>query len=237
MAGGSSDSPGETCDFSKVSACIKRALEKEEQAIGNKRAALDAEQAALRAEKAAMGLVGADDDILELNVGGRCFITKRGTLTQGDHVLSGMFSGRWEGSLRKDAMGRFFLDFDPDCFEVVLHEFRKQQISGVPPRWACVSWPANKKEYARCLLSFLALHRDTSAHKGETGAGKSTSSVRQAILALLRDDSVDPSQGLAADAIAAKLSGMGPDIKACLKDLVAHGEIFNSIDESHFLAV
>merc|ERR1719237_2060494 len=111
----------------KLSAAI--ATEKKE--IADQKTALEEERAALAAEKAAMSVVIAkDEDIIELNVGGRLLSTTRGVLTQEECLLAGMFSGRWDKSFPMDKDGRPFFDFDPDCFEVVLRELRLRQLTG-----------------------------------------------------------------------------------------------------------
>jgi len=62
--------------------------------------------------------------------------------------------------------------------------------------------------------------------------------LNQAILALLRDESVDPGEGLALEVFAAKIpAASADDIKLSVKEMVAQGEIFNSIDDNHFLAL
>ena len=42
-----------------------------------------------------------------------------------------MFSGSF-GGLPRDANGRIFLDFDPDCFEVLFNHLRLLQLTGLP---------------------------------------------------------------------------------------------------------
>lgn len=142
-------SPGE---FMELCAKMQIALVTEQEAMAQERATLEA-------EKTAIGKLGGTEDVLELNVGGRLFVTKRSTLTQCDGLLGGMFSGRWEGSFTKDAQGRIFLDFDPDCFDVILHELRTQALIAEPVKWATVQAPPGKRRYFVALLKFLALRK------------------------------------------------------------------------------
>lgn len=39
-----------------------------------------------------------------------------------------MFSGRWEERLKKDKHGNVFLDFNPDCFKLILNYLRAKKI-------------------------------------------------------------------------------------------------------------
>ena len=54
-------------------------------------------------------------------VGGKVYTVKRETLCvcRGS-FLAELFSGRWDPKLQKDAAGHFFLDVDPDVFDIIL---------------------------------------------------------------------------------------------------------------------
>mmetsp|Transcript_48051 Transcript_48051/g.134162 ORF Transcript_48051/g.134162 Transcript_48051/m.134162 type:complete len:328 (-) Transcript_48051:96-1079(-) len=116
---------------------------------------------ALAAEKAAMHVVGNahGSDVLQLNVGGRLFTTKRHTLTQVEgSVLAAMFSGRWENSFDMDDAGHVFLDLDPECFAEVLHQLRYLQLTNQSEvSWAKVIAPGGREAYFRAMLDFLGL--------------------------------------------------------------------------------
>lgn len=43
--------------------------------------------------------------------------------------MANLFSGRWEGSIERDDAGRYFLDFDPGCFRIVLNALRSQRLA------------------------------------------------------------------------------------------------------------
>jgi hypothetical protein len=88
-------------------------------------------------------LVASASPIVHLNVGGEDMSTSRTTLTLVDgSLLATMFSGKWDGTLIKDADGRIFLDYNPAVsinfacssigFSVLSHVFqlscRDQQI-------------------------------------------------------------------------------------------------------------
>ena len=60
----------------------------------------------------------SDDDIIEINAGGKIMSARRGTLTQWKGTrLEVLFSGHWEKTLLRDSSGRVFLDVDGDCFQ------------------------------------------------------------------------------------------------------------------------
>lgn len=51
----------------------------------------------------------SDDDIIEINAGGKIISTQRGTLTRWEGTrLEALFSGRWEKMLLRDGDGRIF---------------------------------------------------------------------------------------------------------------------------------
>jgi len=123
--------------------------------------------------------------MLELNVGGRVLATTRAVLLQEEGLLAGMFSGRWDESLAVDAQGRPFLDFDPDCFEVVLHQLRLRHLTGKAIDWSRAKPPQDKEEYFSAFVLFLGLALEPSqgsqvAHafgtcsEGVIGVGEAT---------------------------------------------------------------
>lgn len=76
----------------------------------------------LSKEKDTMSKVSVSDgDVVHLNVGGRIFTTKRGSLrlVEGS-VMELMFSGRWEDRVDRDKDGNVFFDLNPDLFNHVL---------------------------------------------------------------------------------------------------------------------
>ena len=72
----------------------------------------------------------ADDDIVEINAGGKIIAAKRGTLTQLKGTrLESLFSGRWDKKLQRDNDGRIFLDVDPACFQAIVDYLNELAIS------------------------------------------------------------------------------------------------------------
>ena len=71
-----------------------------------------------------------NDDVIELNVGGQRMTTKRSTLCQIEgSLLASMFGGRRKGNILRDGDGRFFLDFNPKYFGLILDYLRAKAIS------------------------------------------------------------------------------------------------------------
>ena len=97
-----------------------------------------------------------DDDVLSLNVGGEFFFTQRSTLcTVEDSYLANLFSGRWESSIERDSFGRFFLDFDPHCFGLLLNYLRSKRQSRLPLPAPQV--PSDKEEQFWNLVEYFGL--------------------------------------------------------------------------------
>jgi hypothetical protein len=81
-------------------------------------------------------LDAADDDLIEINAGGKKIVAKRSTLTQiqGSRIEA-LFSGRWDKKLMRDGHGRIFLDVDPTCFQSIVDYLNEMTISSkdIPP--------------------------------------------------------------------------------------------------------
>lgn len=90
-----------------------------------------------------------EDDIVELNVGGRYFATYRSTLTsQKNTMLAAMFSGRHP--LKQDKKGRYFIDRNGDLFQIVLDYLRTGELV----------WPDNRqqKKQLKLELDYYGIH-------------------------------------------------------------------------------
>eukprot|EP00929_Paragymnodinium_shiwhaense_P072790 TRINITY_DN36956_c0_g1_i1.p1 TRINITY_DN36956_c0_g1~~TRINITY_DN36956_c0_g1_i1.p1 ORF type:complete len:498 (-),score=128.51 TRINITY_DN36956_c0_g1_i1:36-1529(-) len=121
---------------------------------------LEAEKLRIGREQARLRVVAAevDEDVLELNVGGQLFSTRRSTLClfEGSY-LANLFSGRWESSIERDAEGRFFLDFDPGSFRLLLNFLRNKQLEGPGAPMAPPIVPPEKEEHFSSLVEYLGL--------------------------------------------------------------------------------
>ncbi|KAL3777416.1 hypothetical protein ACHAW5_010218 [Stephanodiscus triporus] len=97
----------------------------------------------------------ADDDLVEVNAGGKIVVAKRSTLTQIKGTrLEAMFSGRWDKKLSRDTGGRIFLDVDPDCFQAIVDHLNERIISSEdsPP-----SPPSVDEEHEQILRQQIEL--------------------------------------------------------------------------------
>eukprot|EP00984_Skeletonema_dohrnii_P021397 scaffold10679_cov99-Skeletonema_dohrnii-CCMP3373.AAC.2 len=62
-----------------------------------------------------------DEDIIEINAGGKIIATRRRALTQLKGTrLEALFSGRWDKKLLRDRSGRVLLDVNSDCFQAIV---------------------------------------------------------------------------------------------------------------------
>jgi len=100
-------------------------------------------------------LDAADDDLVEVNAGGKIMVAKRSTLTQmKGTMLEALFSGRWDQKLSRDSHGRIFLDVDPTCFQAIVDYLNEMMISSEdsPP-----SPPSSDDEHKQILQHQLEL--------------------------------------------------------------------------------
>ncbi|KAL7493567.1 hypothetical protein ACHAWT_002579 [Skeletonema menzelii] len=84
----------------------------------------------------------SDNDIIEINVGGKIIAAKRGVLCQWKGTrLEALFSGRWDKMLERDSGGRTFLDLNGDCFQVIVDYMNELAISSEddPPEYPTVN--------------------------------------------------------------------------------------------------
>mmetsp|Transcript_31410 Transcript_31410/g.74992 ORF Transcript_31410/g.74992 Transcript_31410/m.74992 type:complete len:355 (+) Transcript_31410:77-1141(+) len=71
-----------------------------------------------------------DEDIVEINAGGKLISAKRSTLTQLKGTrLEALFSGRYDQKSRRDADGRIFLDVNPVCFQAIVDYLNELAIT------------------------------------------------------------------------------------------------------------
>ena len=115
----------------KFDELVENFKKKFDEIIEGERAIIKAEVEAYEAEKLRMKAIEVkDDDIINLNVGGKKITTKRSTLCQvKGSLLASMFSGRWEDSLSRDENGRIFFDWNPQYFVFILDYLRGKTIA------------------------------------------------------------------------------------------------------------
>ncbi|GMH35517.1 hypothetical protein BSKO_03385 [Bryopsis sp. KO-2023] len=131
----------------------KKILEEQEERILQ-------EKTKLLEEKDTMSKVRVSDgDVVHLNVGGRIFTTKRGSLrlVEGS-VLELMFSGRWEDRVDRDKDGNVFMDLNPDLFDHVLRFLSLMHTYGTSARHMTLQPIAKHLEdELRLMLDHLGL--------------------------------------------------------------------------------
>lgn len=162
-----------------------------------------------------------DDDVLSLNVGGEFFFTQRSTLcTVEDSYLANLFSGRWESSIERDSFGRFFLDFDPHCFGLLLNYLRSKRQSRLPLPAPQV--PSDKEEQFWNLVEYFGLTeqfeapeiQEPKAEPGPSGlfgtvgsaVGTVGTGLFQTALGVLRGDTREDASPAAAPVLPATLT-------------------------------
>ena len=130
---------------------LKEQLEERDQRIQEERDGLGYDQ-----ERVQIITGQIDDEVISLNVGGEFFFTQRSTLCAcEDSYLANLFSGRWESSIERDSFGRFFLDFDPFCFRLLLNFLRSKRQSRTPLPAPKV--PPEKEEQFWHLVEYFGL--------------------------------------------------------------------------------
>ena len=71
-----------------------------------------------------------NDDVVEINAGGKIIAARRGTLCQLKGTrFEALFSGRWNKKLQRDSNGRIFLDVNGDCFQAIVDYLNEYVIS------------------------------------------------------------------------------------------------------------
>lgn len=131
---------------------------------------LEEAKAALAA-KASMveGVLSRSSNVVHLNVGGTHISTSRRTLTLvQDSLLATMFGGAWDDRLDRDADGRFFLDFDPSLFLLLLNFLRTQDMGGPEAPLVELSVAAGQEEALLVLVNYLQLQRHVPLRFHET---------------------------------------------------------------------
>ena len=101
-----------------------------------------------------------DDDVLEINAGGKVIVAKRFTLTQLEGTrLSALFSGRWDKKLQRDSHGRIFLDVNPICFQAVVDYLNELLISSEDNLPSLPTVDNEHEQIMRHQIELFGLHR------------------------------------------------------------------------------
>jgi len=63
-----------------------------------------------------------ENDLIEINAGGRVITANRGALIyQKGTMLEALFSGRWDKEIQRDGLDRIFLDVNPECLQSIIN--------------------------------------------------------------------------------------------------------------------
>jgi len=107
----------------------------------------------------------ADEDLVEINAGGKVIAVSRSTLTQFKGTkLEALFSGRWDKIMVRDSSGRIFLDVNPVCFQAIVDYLNEVKISteenpAAPPSALSIStFLCNSLIYSVYLMFFFLLN-------------------------------------------------------------------------------
>jgi hypothetical protein len=95
----------------------------------------------------------ADEDLVEVNAGGKIVVARRSTLTQMQgSKFEAIFSGCWDKKLLRDSHGRIFLDVNPICFQAIVDHLNEMTISSEDSPPSPPSVDDEHKYLLRCQL-------------------------------------------------------------------------------------
>ena len=156
--------------LTKFDDLVKRFTHEFNEIINGERAKLKAELDEYNAEKQKMKAIDvSDDDIISLNVGGQKFTTTRSTLCQVEgSLLTSMFSGRWEDSLKRDQDGAVFFDFNPQYFGYILEYLRTKKIATPEKPAELPKVPPDDLKNFTTLVEYLGLSEEIVVSADET---------------------------------------------------------------------
>ena len=100
----------------------------------------------------------SDDDLIEVNAGGKIVSARRGVLCQlKGKRLEALFSGRWEKKLQRDSNGRIFLDVNGDCFQAIVDYLNELVISAEDDQPLPPSTPGENRQMLHDHLQLFGL--------------------------------------------------------------------------------
>ncbi|KAL3786184.1 hypothetical protein HJC23_001260 [Cyclotella cryptica] len=99
-----------------------------------------------------------NDDLVEINAGGKAIAVTRSVLTQFTGTrLEALFSGRWDRRLQRDSAGQIFLDVNPICFQAIVDYLNEVKISTKDNPAALPTVDAEYQNILTHLLDFFGL--------------------------------------------------------------------------------
>ena len=150
------------------------ALQTEVQRIEAMQKEVESREKALNDEKERMMKIEVeDDDVVSLNIGGKIMAASRSTLCQVEgSLLASMFSGRWEERLKKDKHGNVFLDFNPDCFKLILNYLRAKKIENPRSKAKEPKPPEDETSNYWNLVDYLGLRDELQSENSKNTEGE-----------------------------------------------------------------
>ncbi len=162
----------------------------------------------------------SDDDLIEVNAGGKIIAAKRGTLCQLKGTrMEALFCGRWDKKLQRDGSGRIFLDVNGDCFQAIVDYLNELAISSEEdtpdyPTAGGENGPMLYDHFDLFGLHSSTLIRESNIIKGSFQAGAIDSWLKEdgsaGNMTLLYRSSTD---GLSDDKFHSKCDGKGDSDK------------------------
>eukprot|EP00448_Togula_jolla_P024749 CAMPEP_0170592170 /NCGR_PEP_ID=MMETSP0224-20130122/12787_1 /TAXON_ID=285029 /ORGANISM="Togula jolla, Strain CCCM 725" /LENGTH=378 /DNA_ID=CAMNT_0010916069 /DNA_START=49 /DNA_END=1185 /DNA_ORIENTATION=- len=121
-------------------------------------------------------------EILELNCSGRLFTLSKGTLcgVKGSY-LSQLFSEDFESSIPRDSEGRYFLDFNAECFALIVEFLQNRRLRPDAPIPVVPSGLRSSMDHlaeALRLTPFLRENRISAQHNTSLSVERNTVSSR-----------------------------------------------------------
>lgn len=115
-------------ELAKLEAHLQARTDEQERLLQVRQSELADLEQQLETARLAVPVASAEQQVIDLDVGGRHFRTYRSTLTQAEGtVLAILASRRWDdGAVQED--GRLFLDMDPEAFEEILAYLRNRHL-------------------------------------------------------------------------------------------------------------
>lgn len=207
-----------------------RRVAKETAELDLARRELAEKEAELRDMEARIsGLLGDEEDVLEVNVGGRVHTVSRGTLCLAEgSLLAALFSGRWDEGMKRDSEQRPFLDADPDCFEQVLLHLRLRRIAG-PGEWVPVPDAPGKQRAMEMFLNYFGLN-DFVFLRSPAELARLPTCDRRSSLHALKDEVRGYSLTFtAAFRLTAVRVGIEGDVEGCRVSVSRDGEVLQAM--------
>ena len=97
----------------------------------------------------------SDDDLIEVNAGGKIISARRGVLTQRKGTrFEALFSGRWEKKLQRDNSSRIFLNVNPKAFRAIVDWLHESAISSEDDK---IQPPTVDAEFEGILKHYMQL--------------------------------------------------------------------------------